>query len=216
MTTALGLGARVLCVFVLLALVLWVLKRTDGLGARRRSTPVQVLTTTRLGKAATLSVVRVHDEEHVLAVTSAGITVVSSRPAADADVVPAGPQTAATAPAPTPAPPTAAAFLRAGWQVLRQQPVASTELADDEVAAALTRACSPAPAAEGFAADLAAALEAVEPPPTAEPVVVAVPAPRSPGDLAPGHAPHRRRREVRPPHLRAPRRGLRTVEEGTA
>ncbi len=80
--TTLGMVLRLVCVFALLALVLWVLKRTGGAGARRRGTPLQVLSTTRLGKAATLSVVRVHDEEYVLGVTGHAVTVVSSRPAA--------------------------------------------------------------------------------------------------------------------------------------
>ena len=205
MSSALGLGARVLCVFVLLALVLWVLKRTDGLGARRRGTPVQVLSTSRLGKAATLSVVRVHDEEHVLAVTGSGVTVVSTRPAGVAEAV--APAPAARGPRATP--PSAAAFLRGGWQVLRKQPVSATELADDEVAEALTRACSATPG--DFAADLADALQSVEPAAAA-----AVPEPRAAGDLAPGRGP-RRRTGARPPHLRAPRRGaLRAVEEGSA
>ena len=134
--------------------------------------------------------------------------------------MPAGPQTAATAPAPTPAPPTAAAFLRAGWQVLR----AAARRVDRGSPTTRWPRPSPGPApptprrGSGFAADLAAALAAVTPsrPPPRSRSWLAVPAPRSPGDLAPGHAPHRRRREVRPPHLPGPRRALRTVEEGAA
>lgn len=76
---------RLAGVFALLGAVLWVLKRTGGVGARRRGTPLQVLSTTRLGKTATLSVVRVHDEEYVLGVTGHGVTVVSSRPAPAAE-----------------------------------------------------------------------------------------------------------------------------------
>ncbi len=71
---------RLAGVFALLGAVLWVLKRTGGVGARRRGTPLQVVSTTRLGKTATLSVVRVHDEEYVLGVTGHAVTVVSSRP----------------------------------------------------------------------------------------------------------------------------------------
>lgn len=177
MSSALGLGARVVCVFALLALVLWVLRRTDGLGARKRATPLQVLSTTRLGKSATLSVVRVHDEEYVLGVTGSGVTVVSSRPRADVpDTLPgtvgaALPVTvpaAATSPATTP--PSAAEFLRGGWQVLRQRPVASADVADDELQAAIACATAsvgapvstPVTGAD-FAADLLAALAAVAP-----------------------------------------------------
>jgi len=238
-SAALGLGARVLCVFVLLAAVLWVLKRTDGLGARRRVTPVQVLSTARLGKAATLSVVRVHDEEHVLAVSGSAVTVVATRPAPLAVTAPAGPaalpvdaagadagadpaRPAATA---RPVPPSAAEFLRGGWQVLRKQPVASTELDDDEVRTALARACTlaaPTAGAGDFAADLALALRAVEPaaherPVTDEQPPAALPAPRAAGDLAAARAPHRCRTEARPAHLRVPRRAaLRPVEDGAA
>ena len=90
MSSPLALGARVACVFALLAVLLWVLRRTGGLGMRRRTAPLQVLSTTRLSKSAMLSVVRVHDEEHVLAVTGSGVTVVSSRASAEeAEAAPA-------------------------------------------------------------------------------------------------------------------------------
>lgn len=192
MTSALGLGARVLCVFALLAVVLWVLKRTNGLGAGRRATPLQVLSTTRLGKSATLSVVRVHDEEYVLGVTGSGVTVVSARPRPAEQTASADRALAATIATSAPTP---GQFLRGGWQVLRSRPVATNEVADDEVSAALARACAPAPA---FAEDLAAALRATEP--------LDVPAPRTAAEDAPG--PTRRRRPVRRP-------ALRPVEEGT-
>lgn len=158
---------RLLCVFALLALVLWVLKRTGGFGARRRGTPLQVLSTTRLGKTALLSVVRVHDEEYVLGITGHAVTVVSSRPAPAqpvvADASPPGSATLAdvgasagpdaapvayarldelqTETAARPAgPPSTARFLRDGWEVLRKRPVEATAVSTAAVAAALAHA----------------------------------------------------------------------------
>lgn len=153
--TTLAMVARLGGVFALLAVVLWVLKRTGGVGARRRGVPLQVLSTTRLGKTATLSVVRVHDEEYVLGVTGSAVTVVSSRPAPDAPAaapapVPApAPLAAADSPLedllvetpPRPAgPPSTARFLRDGWEVLRKRPVEATAVSTAAVAAALAHA----------------------------------------------------------------------------
>lgn len=185
--TTLGLVARLGCVFALLGGVLWLLRRTNGLGVRR-GTPLQVLSTTRLGKTATLSVVRVHDEEYVLGVTGSGITVVSSRPSpepapiavtANAPVPPAG-----TAPAPVT--PTSAQFLRAGWEVLRKRPVEDVELSADAVATALAQARGLAAPVAGlggrtagsrFPSELADALSAAGPRTRTTPA-----APATPGD----------------------------------
>ncbi len=178
MTSALGLVARLVLVFALLALVLWVLKRTGGFGAARRGGgALQVVSTARLGKSATLSVVRVHDEEYVLGVSGSSLTVVAHRPgAAPAEL----PVPAAAAPAVLAAPqgpPTPGEFLLDAWRVLRRRPVADTAISPDAVAVALAaargeepaatplpapaapRLAGPAPASR-FAEDLARALAA--------------------------------------------------------
>jgi flagellar biogenesis protein FliO len=148
------MAVRLLGVFALLAAVLWVLKRTGGVGARRRGTPLQVLSTTRLGKTATLSVVRVHDEEYVLGVTGSTVTVVSSRPAPAADAAPTPAPAAVPDPEPETAldellvetpprpvgPPSTARFLRDGWEVLRKRPVEATSVSSAALAAALAHA----------------------------------------------------------------------------
>lgn len=174
MTEVLGLLARLGCVFALLGLVLWLLKRTNGLGVRRRGTPLQVLSTTRLSKSATLSVVRVHDEEYVLGVTGSGVTVVAHRPHAEPAQEPTGGNDGRTDTGA--APPSAAALLRTVRQALRARPAQDTDLSTDAVAAALAQArgedVPAAPSgpdgADGFAADLAVALAAVPAPTPAE------------------------------------------------
>ncbi len=223
MTDLVGLLARLVAVFALLAVVLWLLKRTGGL--QRRDTPLQVLSTTRLGKSATLSVVRVHGEEYVLGVSGSGVTVVTSRPADGPEPAPAPAADPAAAPPagtaptgtpPTGAPPTAAEFLRSGWQVLRRRSVSATELSDEAVAAAVAAALAapPAPAAApaggevpqprtspDFAADLAAALKVSGSAADAE--VVPEPALGTPGDApsptaADGSAARAARRDAGP------------------
>lgn len=179
MTDLVGLLARLVAVFALLAVVLWLLKRTGGL--QRRGTPLQVLSTTRLGKNATLSVVRVHGEEYVLGVSGTGVTVVTSRPADQPETAPGAPDPAGAAPsgappagaAPSGAPPTAAEFLRSGWQVLRRRPVSATELSEADVAAAVATALA-APPSAGAAAPASAPV----------PVEGAVPQPRTSPDFA--------------------------------
>ncbi|MCW2779137.1 MAG: Flagellar biosynthesis protein FliO, partial [Frankiales bacterium] len=73
----LGLLLRVACVFALLFAVLAVLKRTEGFRAARRTNPVQVLGSTRVGKGAALTMVRIGDAEYVLGVTDHSVTLIT-------------------------------------------------------------------------------------------------------------------------------------------
>ena len=76
--SALVLVLKVLLVFGLLALVLWVLKRTDGLGARGKNSLLEVRGSTRLGKGATLTVVRMDGKDLLLGVTDHTVTLLTS------------------------------------------------------------------------------------------------------------------------------------------
>lgn len=230
----LSLVARVGTVFVLLGVVLWLLRRYD-VGGRRRTPAMQVVSTTRLGKAAALSVVRVHGTEYVLGVTSSGVTVVDRRPGStptDAATEPgsgsaAGPGTA-TAPsfaalldaglearttgaalsaAPQAVtPPTAAEFLRSAWGVVRRRPLAETDLTSGAIAHALASVTGlPVPRA---------ALDG------AAPAVPATDGPVAP-DPAPADRPERPRTDAPPaeeqlPWSRAPRPTVRDVATGSA
>ncbi len=69
---------KVLLVFGLLALVLWVLKRTDGLGGRARGGLLEVRGSTKLGKGAALTVVRVDGKDLLLGVTDHTVTLLTS------------------------------------------------------------------------------------------------------------------------------------------
>lgn len=100
---ALGLVARVACVFGLLALVLYVLRRTDAVRSTRRTGLLQVLGTTRVGKGAALTVVRIGEAEYVLGVTDHNVTLLTPNPVSTAEAVPS-----ALSPN-EPAPPSAAA-----------------------------------------------------------------------------------------------------------
>ena len=68
----------------LLALVLWVLKRTDGLGAKSKNGLLEVRGSTRLGKGAALTVVRMDGKDLLLGVTDHTVTLLTSEPATEA------------------------------------------------------------------------------------------------------------------------------------
>jgi flagellar biogenesis protein FliO len=76
-------------VFGLLAVVLFVLKKTDGLGGRARGGLLEVRGSTRLGKGATLTAVRVDGRDLLLGVTDHTVTLLSSEPAAAEEGQPA-------------------------------------------------------------------------------------------------------------------------------
>ena len=86
--TALVLLVKVALVFGLLAAVLWLLKRTDGLGSRARGR-FEVRGSTRIGKGAALTVVRLDGKDLLLGVTDHAVTLLSSEPAAE-EPAPAG------------------------------------------------------------------------------------------------------------------------------
>jgi flagellar protein FliO/FliZ len=73
---------KVVLVFGLLAVVLYVLKRTDGLGSRNRNSVLEVRGSTRLGKGAALTVVRVDGKDLLLGVTDHTVTLLTSEDAA--------------------------------------------------------------------------------------------------------------------------------------
>src|SRR5689334_8515825 len=68
-------------VFGLLAAVLFVLKKTDGLGGRARGGLLEVRGTTRLGKGASLTAVRVDGKDLLLGVTDHTVTLLTSEAA---------------------------------------------------------------------------------------------------------------------------------------
>jgi flagellar protein FliO/FliZ len=74
---------KVALVFGLLALTLWVLKRTDGLGAKRKGGLLEVRGSTRLGKGAALTVVRVDGKDLLLGVTDHTVTLLTSEQASE-------------------------------------------------------------------------------------------------------------------------------------
>jgi hypothetical protein len=65
-------------VFGLLAAVLFVLKKTDGVGRRARGNLLEVRGSTRLGKGATLTAVRVDGRDLLLGVTDHAVTLLTS------------------------------------------------------------------------------------------------------------------------------------------
>jgi len=85
-------------VFALLAGVLFVLKKTDGLGGRARGGLLEVRGSTRLGKGATLTAVRVDGRDLLLGVTDHTVTLLSSEPAAAEQEQPARRTTGLTLP----------------------------------------------------------------------------------------------------------------------
>lgn len=80
---------KVVLVFGLLALTLWVLKRTDGLGARGKGGMMEVRGSTRLGKGAALTVVRVDGKDLLLGVTDHTVTLLTSETAPEQIDLPA-------------------------------------------------------------------------------------------------------------------------------
>lgn len=103
-----GLLVRVALVFGLLALTLWGVRRIDlGRTSTRTGAPVQVLATTRLGKGASVAVVRIGSGTYALGVTEHNVRLLT--PAELPEPAASEPLTAAD---PT-APPTFAAALSA-------------------------------------------------------------------------------------------------------
>ena len=80
---------KVVLVFGLLAVVLYVLKRTDGLGSRSKTSVLEVRGSTRLGKGAALTVVRVDGKDLLLGVTDHTVTLLTSEDAAVSTELPA-------------------------------------------------------------------------------------------------------------------------------
>lgn len=126
---ALGLLLRVGCVFALLFAVLHVLKRTDGLKTRRTGL-LQVVGSTRLGKGAAVTVVRMGEAEYLLGVTDHAVTLLTSQPATAEAPVPVVAEAPVT-------PPTPAEFLRNAYRVARRRPTESTDVSTEAVHAAL-------------------------------------------------------------------------------
>lgn len=72
----LGLVVKAALVFGLLGLTLWVLRRVDlGRTAGRSAATVQVLSTTRLAKGASLAVVRIGDASYAVGVTEHAVSL---------------------------------------------------------------------------------------------------------------------------------------------
>ena len=146
---ALVLLLKVALVFGLLALVLWVLKRTDGLGGgRSRAGLLEVRGSTRLGKGATLTVVRMDGKDLLLGVTDHTVTLLT------ADSAPETPAAAAKNDIPPAALAAALASLRgespatdgpaaAATRLATRRRVARTDAQRDEEHP-WTRACRPA------------------------------------------------------------------------
>lgn len=72
---------RVAAVFGLLGGTLWFLRRTHGVKQSRNTALIQVLASSKLSKAASVSVVRVGDSQYVLGVTDQGIRLIAEKPA---------------------------------------------------------------------------------------------------------------------------------------
>ena len=85
---------RAALVFGLLAVTLWLIKRgTGGLKVGRRSTPLQVLGSAKLGKGAAVAVVRIGEANYALGVTDHQVTLLTESPMAEvpeAAALPAG------------------------------------------------------------------------------------------------------------------------------
>jgi flagellar biogenesis protein FliO len=74
----LSLLGRAVAVFLLLGITLWLLRRTDGLKKLRRSeTPLEVLGSARLGKGASVALVRIGDADYALGVTDQAVSLLT-------------------------------------------------------------------------------------------------------------------------------------------
>ena len=86
---------RAALVFGLLGVTLWLIKRgTGGLKVGRRSTPLQVLGSAKLGKGAAVAVVRIGEANYALGVTDHQVTLLTESPmpnAPEAIALPAAP-----------------------------------------------------------------------------------------------------------------------------
>lgn len=160
----LWLLGRMAVVFVLLAVVLQLLKRSDSLRGRSRTGGLQVMSSTRLGKAATLSIVELDGRRLVLGVTASSVTVLTEVEAtAAAEAAETAEDGSAAEPAAAPSfaallaasrslvpaprrspdavtPPTAAAFLADVWRSARRQPIETAEVSPAAIAAAIALA----------------------------------------------------------------------------
>ena len=175
--------ARVLLVFGLLAAVLVGLKRWGG-PAARRGTSMEVVASTRLGKGAAVTVVRVDGREWLLGVTDHAVTLLSPTgapeggPALDREATPAPTGLVTRDRAGSPAallslvkdrfvsskpaapaderavPPTAGEFLGHLWAAARKQPIEARELSAEAVATALAHATGSPTAATPDLTDL--------------------------------------------------------------
>lgn len=80
----LSLLGRAVAVFLLLGITLWLLRRTDGLKKLRRSeTPLEVLGSARLGKGASVALVRIGDNDYALGVTDQAVSLLTEAELAD-------------------------------------------------------------------------------------------------------------------------------------
>jgi flagellar biogenesis protein FliO len=80
----LSLLGRAVAVFLLLGITLWLLRRTDGLKKLRRSeTPLEVLGSARLGKGASVALVRIGDADYALGVTDQAVSLLTEAELAD-------------------------------------------------------------------------------------------------------------------------------------
>lgn len=96
--SAAAILVKLVGVFALLGLTLWVLKRTQGgkvVSGRSKTAPVEVRSTTRLSKTASISVLRVNGEDLLVGVTEQQVTLLSRTSLPQQD------ETAATDDAPT-------------------------------------------------------------------------------------------------------------------
>lgn len=122
-----GLLLRAVLVFGLLGLTLWAVRRVDrGRASVRSGAPVQVLSTTRLGKGASLALVRIGDAAYALGVTEHQVQLLTLAELPEAAAAPA-PTADPAAPA---APPSFAAALQTqvGLLVRPRRPVADEAL----------------------------------------------------------------------------------------
>lgn len=101
----LGLLGRIALVFGLLALTLWVVRRTDGGRRLRRTVPtMEVLSSTRLAKGSSVALVRVGESTYVVGVTEHAVTLLTQAelPGTSSAGERALPVTAVGSPAPAP------------------------------------------------------------------------------------------------------------------